>query len=77
MSDDPSEPLKWQDMLRGVVQRTTVPRDASREILKIVREATKESWHEGFEAANSDDTTPDFAVDPAVAQLDDMLKDKS
>lgn len=77
MSDDPSEPLKWQDMLRAVVQGTTVPRDASREILKIVRDATEESWHEGFEAANSDDTTPEFAVDPAVAQLDDMLKDKS
>jgi hypothetical protein len=77
MSDDSAELLKWQDMLRAVVQRTTVPRDASREILKIMREATEESWREGFEAANSDDTTPEFAVDPAIAQLDAMLKDKS
>lgn len=77
MSDDPSEPLKWQDMLRAVVQRTTVSRDASREIVKILREATEESWYEGLEAESSDDTTPEFAVDPAIAQLDEMLKDKS
>jgi hypothetical protein len=77
MSDDPSEPLKWQDMLRAVVQRTTVSRDASKEIVKILREATEESWYEGLEAANSDDTTPEFSVDPAIAQLDEMLKDRS
>ena len=74
MSEDLSQPMSWQDMLKAVVkEEATVPQDAARKILTIVREATEESWRNGFEAANSDDGTPEFAVDPAVAQLDAML----
>jgi len=74
MSKDLSQPLSWQDMLKAVVKReATVPQDTAKKIVKIVRDATKESWHKGFEAAKSDDGTPEFAVDPAVAQLDEML----
>jgi hypothetical protein len=76
MSEDPSQPLSWQDMLNAVVkEEPTIRQDTAKRIVKIVREATEESWQNGFDAASSDDGTPEFAVDPAVAQLDKMLND--